>query len=181
MARRPSRAVRDAARRRIVDVYDVIADLATALLDDTELTDAAEQIGAQIKQASYDEAARDLGTDLTMGNVGKNGLRVGVAYTVTGPGKVYLHYRPTSLWAWLEEGTRRHDIPRRRKTSRGRDPKTVFLRAPGYDRPVRGPIKHPGWKNPPRTFTRAMGEAQDIPFWVMAERVQLIGTDQGWS
>jgi hypothetical protein len=105
-------------------------------------------------------AARVVGNGGTMRIHGRRGKRypakMATKARTSGTGAsmtVFIAGVPKGPWVWIESGTKPHDIGRK-----GR-----YLKAPGADHPVMGPIVHPGTRGQ-QAWTRAVLEfRRDFP------------------
>lgn len=108
------------------------------------LTEAADRFDVLAKEA----ASRAVGGGYVMLIHGRRNRRtpvkMGTRSNVSG-GSVFVVGSPRGPWVWIESGTKAHRIPKGRRRT--------FLKAPGYDHPVRS-VQHLGATGK-RAWTRA--------------------------
>jgi hypothetical protein len=115
-----------------------------------------------VKQSAREEAARDIGGDLRMSNVGRRGARLRAVDTVRTSGTVTTGKvvgLPVGLWSLVTDGAAPHMI-RRRRGGKRRAQRGVLL---VDGRPVTGPVRHPGTSGK-GTWRRVRRRAErDVP------------------
>lgn len=97
------------------------------------------------KDIARAEAARDVGADLRMSGVGRNGVKLGVRDSMrlaSGRWTAKVWGTPPGVWAILSDGAAAHQIDRRRRRRR-RDGRGAAPLAIGDELRV-GPFSHPG-------------------------------------
>lgn len=108
----------------------------------------------------FDEIARQHGGVMTIhGAHGRRSrvqlaTKVVVVDTFAGRSVAVVKGSPAGPWLWLENGTKPHDIGRRR-----RDGTVVYLHGSNYAHPIAGPILHLG-ATAKATWTEAVAEFQ---------------------
>lgn len=127
------------------------------LLDDSEII--AAKAGADVIKRELNAAGSRHGP---LHGRGGRPIKLTARYTITGetPGRT-VKVRPVQAGAWqiVETGAEEHLIGK--TTTRGkRKGKGVFLKGDSYADPVRGPIEHPGIRNPEHLWTRTYDRAR---------------------
>jgi hypothetical protein len=115
-----------------------------------------------VKASAREEAARDIGGDLRMSNVGTRGARLRAVDTVRGSGSVVqgkVVGLPVGLWSLVTDGADPHIIRRRRGGKRRAQRGVLVIGG----RPVTGPVRHPGTSGK-GTWRRVRRRAErDVP------------------